>query len=141
MDIHPKEIGIWWPPAKAPEPLVERVRTNGFKGTPIVPVYRLPDGLNIHHYFVLADGHKRLDAAKKNKLFLPCAVYNPKEIIDPVRDGLDEFEMIGDDHFESVVFIYWTAILHQERLAESGISKSHEGWLEFLSGELESHKD
>ena len=84
MDIHPKEIGIWWPPAKAPEPLVERVRTNGFKGTPIVPVYRLPDGLNIHHYFVLADGHKRLDAAKKNKLFLPCAVYNPKEIIDPI---------------------------------------------------------
>ncbi len=115
-DIHPAMIGIWWPTTKAPKPLVDRVKETGFRGIPRVPVYDLQYHVNCRHRYLLADGHKRRDAASKAHRLLPCAVYKPGEVIDTRKDRLDDFEPIGKNHFEEVLLIYWTMQLYRERL-------------------------
>ena len=137
LDIPPAEIGIWWPPAKASKSLVEKVEIRGFTGISRVPVYQLPPGLNIHHKYLLADGHKREDAAKRNAIILPCAVYQPKEVINPKRDGLDDFEMIGRNHYESVLILYWAAQLHMEKMGAGRLPRCDREWEDILSAQLQ----
>jgi hypothetical protein len=88
--VDPYEVWCFYHYVNVSLGLARAIRKDGWKNTPPVPLFEIPEKYRISHhkYLLVSDGSHRWAAAFAINESLPAILYARNEKIDSARDGL-----------------------------------------------------
>lgn len=111
ITVDPYEVWCFYPHVQIIEPLAREIMANGWKNTPPVPLFEIPESLRTteHRYMLASDGSHRWAAAFAAGAMLEGILYAEDEKIDAERDGicpLPRPDRTASIRFERMLFAY-----------------------------------